>query len=105
MRAESERPALDKIERLQSYYTRLVPEIHDMCYTDRLSAMNLTSIQRRFDRYRILYTRKVVRGEVPPVGIKLRDKDNARDGIKMEIPDKRKMKSLRLDSLSAVGPE
>ena len=67
--------------------------------------MNLSSIQRRFDRYRILYARKVVRGEVPAMGIQLREKSNVRDGIKMEIPDKRKMKSQRCDSLIVRGPE
>ena len=74
--AESEGPFLDKIERLQSYFTRQVPEICDLSYTERLKAMNLSSIQRRFDRYKILYAEKVVRDEVPAMGIKLREKCN-----------------------------
>ena len=76
-----------------------------MRYTDRLKAMNLSSIQRCFDRYRILYARKAIRGEVPDFGIKLNDRENARNGIKMIVPDKRKMKALRSDSLYVRGPE
>ena len=56
-------------------------------------------MQRQFDRYRILYSRKVVRGIVPPMGIVLRDKSNSRDGLKVIVPDKRIMNSLRIDSL------
>ena len=67
--------------------------------------MKLRRIQRHFDRYRILYARKVERGEVPQMGIKLREKDNSRDGIKILVPDKRKMKSLRVVSLIVRGPE
>ena len=59
-----EGPHLDKLEKLQAYYTRLIPEIRELAYPDRLKALNLQSVQRRFDRYRITYTRKILKNLV-----------------------------------------
>ena len=52
-----EGPHLDNLENLQAYYTRLIPSIRSLSYVDRLKALRLQSIQRRFDRYKIKYVR------------------------------------------------
>ena len=67
--------------------------------------MRIQSIERRFDRYRVIYSRKVVRGDVPPMGIELRDKPNSRDGLKMLVPSKKGMCKQRLNSIITRGPE
>ena len=103
--AQSEGVALDRVEKLQADFTRLVPEIRELRYEQRLKAMRLQSIQRRFDRYRILYIRKSVRGEVPSLGVQVRDKHNSRDGLKLIVPSKKGMSVLRSDSLTVRGPE
>ena len=53
----------------------------------------------------MLYARKAVRSEVLYPGIKLRRKDNARDGLKMQIPTKKNICALRMNSVKVREPE
>ena len=46
---------LDKIEKLQYDYTRLIPEIRNLNYEERLKKLGISSLQRRFERYKIFY--------------------------------------------------
>ena len=97
-----EGPHLDKLEKLQAYYTRLIPEIRELTYPERLKALNLQSVQRRFDRYRITYIRKILKNLVPNPGITQRTEASHQLGVMVEIP---KVKSkLRHDSFLVRGP-
>ena len=81
-----EGPHLDKLEKLQAYFTRLIPSIRSLTYVDRLKALKIQSIQRRFDRYKITYVRKILMKIVPNPGISQRTDESHRLGLTLEIP-------------------
>ena len=76
-----------------------------MSYSDRLKAMKLTSIQRRFDRYRVIYTKKILMNKVPNMGIEVLNDCNHRNGIILYTGDKKKLSMLRRHSFIIRGPE
>ena len=59
---------LQKLEELQRHFSSRVfgPKLD---YWERLKFLNISSIQRRFERYRIIYVWKVFEGIVPNCGI------------------------------------
>ena len=67
-------PLLDKLEKLVYDYTKLIPEIRNLSYDERLNKMRLQSAQRRYERYSIIYIRKCITGIVPNIGISVRSK-------------------------------
>ena len=60
---------IKKIETPLRNFTRMIPSIRNLCYSERLRIMKLQSQQRRSERYRILYIRKMILGKVPSLGI------------------------------------
>ena len=58
-----------KIEKVQSQFTKRIRGLFDLHYWDRLSSLNLFSLQRRRERYVILYIWKIIQGLVPNPGI------------------------------------
>lgn len=56
------------LEAVQRTYTSRITSLQNMNYWERLSALNLYSLERRRERYIILYTWKIVRGMVPNIG-------------------------------------
>ena len=84
--APSEGPGLDKLENFLYDYSKYVPEIRNMSYEDRLKAMRLQLVQRRYDRYRIIYTRKCALGLVPDCNITMRRDATQRNGVTMVVP-------------------
>ena len=103
--APKEGPLLDKLENILYFYTKLVPELRNLDYDQRLRMMRLTSVQRRYDRYRCIYVRKCLLGMVSDNGIKLRKDDNSRNGCIVDTRTKKGMNSLRVNSFSVRGPD
>ena len=52
-------------------FTKRVWGLQDQPYWERLRALNLLSVERRQERYKVLYTWKALKGLVPSVGSKL----------------------------------
>ena len=50
-------------------YTKRVKGLWQMTYSDRLEELNLSSIERRTERYMILYIWKSLNGFVPSLGL------------------------------------
>merc|ERR1712030_234062 len=98
-----EGPSMDRIEQVQRNYFQLIPEIRDMNYSDQLSTIRLQSLQRRFDRYRIMYARKALIGIVPSMGLELEHCAKHRLGLKIRVP--RTNKKKKLGSFSVRDPE
>ena len=98
----NEGPLMDKIEKVQSDYTKLVPALKSKSYSERLKIFKLTSMERRFDRYKIFYIRKILLGLVPNMGIKIRRSENHRNGTFLEQYDFGK--KIRNQSFLSVGP-
>ena len=67
--------------------------------------MKMSSIQQRIDRSRILYTRKILIGKVPNPGIKIRNSENDRNGLKLEVPPKKGRIPIRSQIFLVRGPK
>ena len=74
---------MSKIENLLKNFTKNVSGLENMNYWDRLKKMKLNSMQRRLERYRIMYIWKVVSGKVPNFGLSWTD--NSKRGIMINI--------------------
>ena len=59
---------ITKIEDVLRNFSRRCPAIADLHYWDRLRALQLTSCERRMERFIILYTFKIIRKEVDDPG-------------------------------------
>ena len=60
---------LTKIEKLLKDYTSRIPELREYTYWERLYKLKMNSMQRRMERYRIIYTWKILENLVPNCGI------------------------------------
>ena len=65
---------LESLEGLLRTYTSWIQGVSHLSYWERLSVLQMNSVQRRFERYHIIYTWKVVCGLVPNCGLKWSDK-------------------------------
>ena len=52
-------------------FTRMIPSLRNLCYSDGLKILKIQSQQRRSEQYLILYIRKMIIGKVPSLGIKV----------------------------------
>ena len=53
------------VEKVQRSFTRFISGMAGLSYTERLTVLNLYSLQRRRERYIIIYVRKILEGLVP----------------------------------------
>ena len=74
-------------EKVQRSFTRLIPGMAGLSYTERLTVLKLYSLQRRRERYIIIYVWKIFQGLVPnlfpPICTKTSDRRGrtALDGV------------------------
>ena len=69
--APPEGPLMDKVENVLRNYTKQIPTMRNMNYWERLKSLKMNSEIRRIERYKILYTWKVLQQIVPNPGIDL----------------------------------
>ena len=94
------------LEGVQRTATSKIADLDDLNYWQRLSALGLMSLQRRRERYIILYIHKILHNKVPN-DVALCFVNNPRLGIKAVIPPipRNRAKTTLLDSSFAVrGP-
>ena len=60
---------IEKIEKLLKDFTYRIPWLREDPYWKRLQIVKMNSEERRLERYRIIYTWKVLEGLVPNCGI------------------------------------
>ena len=79
---------IQEIEDIQKSFTRKIWHVNRGDYWERLSSFKLYSLQRRRERYRIIYTWKILEGLVPNVGTtnKITSRTSVRHGRLCEIP-------------------
>ena len=58
-------PELQSLENLLKTYTKKIPEASHLNYWSRLKHLKMYSQQRRAERYKIIYTWKIIEGLVP----------------------------------------
>ena len=76
---------IQTIEDVQRHFTRRIAGTGDLDYWERLSALNLKSLQRRRERYMIIQVWKIL-NHISPNDIGMQFTDNARLGKKVKIP-------------------
>ena len=98
---------LVRLEGLLRTFSSWIREVSHLSYWDRLAALNLSSVQRRFQRYRAIYTFKIISGLVP--NCNLQWSTNPSSGRLCSIPKAPasatgKTKSIRQDSFQYQAP-
>jgi ribonuclease P/MRP protein subunit RPP40 len=95
---------LQKLEGLLRSFTSWFPGTSHLSYWERLEHLKMYSIQRRFERYRLLYTWKVLEGRVPNCGLKWKHSDSAgRSCVPPQPKHNRLVRNLRNNSFQAAG--
>jgi hypothetical protein len=82
--------------------------LHELCYWDRLQLLGVSSVERRSERYKILYTWKMLQNLVPNIGVYPSTREAGRRGQTLKIPALRgsraAVRSLRDVSITTFGP-
>ncbi len=84
---------INGIEKVQRSFTKHINGLYDLSYGDRLKFLKLFSLQRRRDRYQIIYAWKILEGLVPNLQPPISVTNNARLGrmcYKLSVPTGRK---------------
>ena len=101
------------LEDAQRYFTRMINDMEKKSYWDRLKVLKLYSLERRRERYIIIYTWKLLKGIIPNIeGEKsIRIKFSDRKGTECQIPSMRssrvmdRVQSMIDNSLVVKGPK
>ena len=97
-----EAPKLDHIEDVLRNFTKKIPSVKEQNYWERLGTLNMNSEQRRIERYKVMYTWKVLQGLVPDPGVN-KMPENENRGRMCRVPFSRDPKRLATFQLS--GPK
>ena len=97
-----------KLEQIQRQFTSKISGYQDFNYYDRLKGLNLMSLQRRRERYCLLYLHKVLH-KVVPNDVNITFHHNDRRGLCANIPPmlkqtKAKFQSMFDSSFSVIAP-
>ena len=66
----SKRKFINLIEKVQRNFTKRLTNMKEKTYYERLQELNIYSMERRRERYEVLYTFKLLKSLVPNIGIK-----------------------------------
>ena len=99
---------IKKLEDVQKQFTSKIAGLQDLNYYERLSALNLMSLQRRRERYILIHMWKILYGEVPPLS-SFKFNEPSRLGIQAELPPLRRRTRQAIqtrydESLAMTGP-
>ena len=97
---------ISRLEVLQRKFLRKISGTYGLNYWERLKKFNIFSLQRRRERYRIIYIWKMLENRVPNIGVA--SFDSLRNGRTCNIPPlkrdaSQRIQSLRESSLSVHG--
>ena len=97
------------IEKLQKDFFKKIPEMRDLDYWEQLKHMKMLSLQRRLERYRIIYIWKILEGLVPNCGVQV-SQELGRSGRKCLIPSlntksKQSVQTLKEQTFQVNGPQ
>ena len=88
-------------------FTKKAKGLYDTDYWSRLKIMKLNSLQRRVDKYRIIYSWKSINGCTPLLGMKWNEISTGRNGRVLRIPKvegiSESLKNLRRNSIQHYG--
>ena len=96
------RGEIQQIEELQKSFTRKIPGHGRKDYWDRLQSLHMYSLERRRERYRIIYVWKILENMVPNLnaaGTMFKTSTSLRNGRQCIVPPISKSASTRVSSL------
>ena len=76
---------IQAIEDVQRFFTNRISGVSHLCYWERLAFLNLSSLQRRRERYIIIHTWKTIKGSVPN-DLEMKFSVSKRYGIQVTVP-------------------
>ena len=99
-----------KVEKLQKDFLNRIPELRGENYWQKLKSLKMISLQRRQERYRIIYIWKILEGQAPNCGIESTGSDDKRQGRKCKVRNiqmgaKASAKALREQTFQVNGPQ
>ena len=83
--APTDQANIIRLEKVQRAFTKQILGLHTMQYWDRLQYLNIFSLERRRERYIIIYIWKVLHGLFPNPGFNIHHIDRD-DGVALSIP-------------------
>ena len=98
------------LELLQKAFTTRIAGMSGLSYWDQLAQLNLFSLERRRERYQIIYTWRILEGQVPNLdSTPVKSTFSDRRGRSCEIPTvassaSQRIKTIRFASLPFKGP-
>ena len=103
--APGEGQKLQNLEKILKDFTRNIPEVNQLGFWQRLRQLKMNSVQRRIERYKIIYVWKTLENLVPDCGVTLNSEDDRR-GRMCAIPTlKHKERTKRENSFQVTGPK
>ena len=99
---------IQKIEAIQRTFTSNLEEVKHLNYWERLKNLNMYSLERRRERYLLIYVWKILEGKVPncsvnPIDVYWSDRQG-RLCRNAKLKGKGKTKTLREQTLAVTGP-
>ena len=95
---------MEMIEKILRDYTKKIPSIKNLTYWERLKSLKMNSEARRLERYKILYTWKIMEGLVPNPGINTVEGSlESRRGRQCQVPNTKDRD--RMASFMVMGPK
>ena len=86
----------NELEAIQRRFTHRITELKDLDYWSRIKRLRMYSIERRFERYRIIYLWKILENLAPNPNNKIVSKHSERRGRYVVIPNIKKQCSAKI---------
>lgn len=90
----TDQPNIQKLERIQRSFTKKIDNFFKVPYRNRLEFLKIYSLERRRERYIIIYTWKALFGHYPDPGINYCRTDR-NNGIILTVPTTKKTKTFK----------
>ena len=94
----TKRQEIDEIEMVQRQFIKMIEGLKGLTYPEQLKKLKLYSLERRRERYLILYLWKMMEGLVP-VCVDLKRRNRGRNGRSIKLPLLSRTASARVRSL------
>ena len=104
---------MQNVENVLRNFSSKLPQLKHLNYWERLKMLRMNSMQRRIERYKIIYTWKVLEGLVPNCGIQVQneinDPEESRKGRLCIVPPHKScvqsIQTIREGSFQKQGPK
>ena len=99
---------ISKIERVQRAFTRKIDGMRDLNYWERLEKLKMSSVERRRERFIVIYMYKILCRLVPNPGISFKRNERTGPHAAIFVPNQNLpgyIKRVRHRSFTTIGPK